>query len=283
MTLELIPILIALAGTAYSAWTDFKTGFVSDFVSHAMIAAGVAFTLYFNLGNLNNALPTFAIAAGVFGIGFLMYLFGQLGGGDVKLFTGLTLLVPHYPAALAGVGGVVPQIPSYPFIVSLFLLSGLLFMFVMPPLYLKQLWNKKRKIESFNKKLATGALYIAIILPMLYFWTQISKATVVIFVPMAFGMLIIPFKNDIVSLFFATKKPVAKLDEEDVLALEVIDAKVKKKLGLWRKTFTNRELEGIKKKAKQHYAISIFHDRAPYFYNNGILSYSTISSLDYAL
>ena len=74
MTLESIPILIALAGTAYSAWTDFKTGFVSDFVSHAMIAAGVAFTLYFNLGNLNNALPTFAIAAGVFGIGFLMYL-----------------------------------------------------------------------------------------------------------------------------------------------------------------------------------------------------------------
>ena len=36
----MINILIAIAGTTYSAYTDLKTGYVEDWLSHSMIILG---------------------------------------------------------------------------------------------------------------------------------------------------------------------------------------------------------------------------------------------------
>ena len=78
-----------------------------------------------------------------------------------------------------------------------------------------------------------------------------APAMALLFVPMITTFLILPFKNDILKHFSIERKKIRDLDDDDVLALEFIAEKTKKKLGLWRKTFTPPELRKIKAKARK--------------------------------
>jgi Flp pilus assembly protein protease CpaA len=251
--LELIGLAVALVGVAYSSYTDIKTGEVSDRLSHSMIGIGaiiVAFAYPFA-----TAVWILAMAGVVFGLGFLMYIFGQMGGGDVKLFTALTLLVPYYPDSIRSFVaslGITPVASNYPFIVSVFILSGIFFMLVIPLFYLKKIFAKQAKIPEFRKKLVFGLVYCAILSPILYLWFGMSRYVTILFVPMFFALLIIPFKDDIVVLFFARKKKVANLNDDDVMALETMSKTTITKLGLWRKTFTPPEIKKIKERARKY-------------------------------
>jgi len=251
--LELIGLAIALVGVAYSSYTDIKTGEVSDKLSHSMIGLGaiiVAFSY-----PMAAAVWIFLLAAAVFGLGFLLYVFGQMGGGDVKLFTALALLIPYYPQSIAPLVsslGITPVLSPYPFIVSVFILSGIFFMAVIPIIYLRKLFAKKAKIKEFRRKILTGLVYCAIFSPIIYMWLSISVPLTVIFIPMFFALMIIPFKDDIVILFFAQKKKIANLNDDDVMAFESMSKSTIKKLGLWRKTFTMPELKKIKERAKKY-------------------------------
>lgn len=255
-------VLIAIAGTLYGAYTDYKTGYVSDLVTHSMMALGVFLVLL--TYPINQALQVFAVAAAVFAVGFLMYCFGQVGGGDVKLFAALALLVPVYPAeTMKGITqaiGITPAVPPYPFILSVFILFSILFMSVISFAYIGKIRKRKGKIKDFGKKSRKGIMWGIALLPLAALWLlQMSRIAqplfaaciFLIFVPIAASLFIIPFKEDIIRLFFAQKKEIAKLDDDDVLALELIDERTKKKLGLWRKTFTNTELNKIKALAKK--------------------------------
>ena len=251
--IELIGVVIALLGVAYSSYTDIKTGEVSDRLSHSMIGLGVILVV---LGNPLNTYVWYLLAAAVvFILGFIMYIFGQIGGGDVKLFTALALLIPAYPKSLVPLVqslGITPLVSTYPFIVSVFLLSGIFFMLVIPLIYLRRIFSKQDKIKGFRKKIIHGLVYCAIFSPIIYLWLQLSPLIALIFLPMFFALMIIPFKDDIVVLFFARKKRIADLNDDDVLALECIKPATAKKLGLWRKTFTPPELARIKALAKKH-------------------------------
>ncbi len=251
--LEIIGAVIALLGVAYSSYTDIKTGEVSDRLSHAMIGFGailVAFSFPFW-----QAVTIIGLGILVFALGFILYIFGQIGGGDVKLFTALTLLIPYYPASLRPLSeaiGINPVSSTLPFIVSVFILSGIFFMLFIPLIYLRKLSAKRKKIKDFRRKVITGLVYCAILSPILMIWFTKSILIALIFVPMFFALMIIPFKNDIVVLFFARKKRVADLNDDDVLALESMSKTTIAKLGLWRKTFTLIELKKIRERARKY-------------------------------
>ena len=249
--LEIIGAVIALLGVAYSSYTDIKTGEVSDRLSHAMIGLGailVAFSFPFW-----QAVTIIGLGILVFALGFILYIFGQIGGGDVKLFTALILLIPYYPASLRPLSeaiGINPVPSTLPFIVSVFILSGIFFMLFIPLIYLRKLSAKRKKIKDFRRKVITGLVYCAILSPILMIWFMKSIPIALIFVPMFFALMIIPFKDDIVVLFFARKKKIAYLNDDDVLALESMSKTTIAKLGLWRKTFTLIELKKIKERAR---------------------------------
>lgn len=251
--LELIGVIVAVLGVAYSSYTDIKTGEVSDRLSHSMIGLGailVAFSFPFW-----QAVTIIGIAALVFILGFILYIFGQMGGGDVKLFTSLALLVPYYPLSLSPLSeamGITPVSSSFPFIVSVFVLSGIFFMLFVPLIYLRKLYSRRKKIADFRRKIAVGVVYCLILSPMIYLWLGISKPIALLFIPMFFALLIIPFKDDVVVLFFSRKKRVADLNDDDVLALENMSKETIAKLGLWRKTFTSPELRKIKARARKY-------------------------------
>jgi hypothetical protein len=251
--LEIIGAVIALLGVAYSSYTDIKTGEVSDRLSHAMIGLGailVAFSFPFW-----QAVTIIGLGILVFALGFILYIFGQIGGGDVKLFTALILLIPYYPASLRPLSeaiGINPVPSTLPFIVSVFILSGIFFMLFIPLIYLRKLSAKRKKIKDFRRKVITGLVYCAILSPILMIWFMKSIPIALVFVPMFFALMIIPFKDDIVVLFFARKKKIAYLNDDDVLALESMSKTTIAKLGLWRKTFTLIELKKIKERARKY-------------------------------
>jgi hypothetical protein len=251
--LELIGVIVALLGVAYSSYTDLKTGEVSDKLSHSMIGVGailVAFTYPFW-----QAVTIMGIGVLVFILGFILYIFGQMGGGDVKLFTALALLIPYYPESLRPISealGITPVSSNFPFIASVFVLSGIFFMLFIPPIYLRKLYSKRKKVKEFGKKILTGIVYCLILSPIVYIWLGISKLIAVLFIPMFFALLIVPFKDDVVVLFFSRKKRVSDLNDDDVLALESMSRETIAKLGLWRKTFTPPELKKIKARANKY-------------------------------
>ena len=251
--LDLIGVVIALLGVLYSSYTDIRTGEVSDRLSHTMIGLGIILLVLSY--PLSTALWYMAIGLIVFVLGFILYIFGQIGGGDVKLFTAIALLIPQYPASLKPAivsFGITPVVPNYPFLVSVFILSGIFFMLVVPLFYLRKLWAQKKRIKEFSRKIFYGLVYCAILSPIIYMWLSMSKLIAVLFIPMFFALLIIPFKDDIVVLFFARKKRVSALNEEDVLALESMKKETIARLGLWRKTFMPPELRKIKERARKY-------------------------------
>jgi len=234
----MINIIIAIIGTLYGAYTDLKTGEIPDWVSHTMIILGFIWTLF--AYQMSQWFSIWLIAVIVFVIGYLMYVFGQIGGGDVKLFTALTLLIPFY------------QHEIYPFVLPVFIASGLLFMVVMPVQYFLKIIKMKKKIKDFNKKITRTMIYEIILFAFLIFWIINFGIVGLIIIPLMVAASIMAFKEDIIKLFFAQKKEIQKLDEEDVIALELIDEKIKKKLKLWRKTLTIHELNNVKRLAKKY-------------------------------
>jgi len=250
----MINVLVMLIGLIGASITDLKTGYVPNILSHALILAGVVF-VFFEFP-LDLALSIYGVAIAVFAAGYILYISGQMGGGDVKLFTALTLLIPIYPSSLVSIMnsiGIQPAIPSYPFIISVFILFGILFMIVIPLQYIPKVYKARDKIEFYDKKIRISIAFSLLLVPVFALWFVYFKALIILTLPMLLTLFIIPFKDDIMKHFFAQKKDVQKLDDDDVIALELINDKVKKKLGLWRKTPTKKELEKIKKLAKKYH------------------------------
>ncbi len=79
---------IVLIATGLSAYTDYKTGLIYDWITYPLIVIGILLRLWQQdwIG-LGIGIATFALLYG-------LYYTGKLGGGDVKLFTGIALTYP---------------------------------------------------------------------------------------------------------------------------------------------------------------------------------------------
>lgn len=248
--IELLGVLVAIIGTATVAYTDYKTGYMPDKYTHAMIALGLVLLPFYN--GLSYALSQYFIAAIVFTVSFIFYIYGQLGGGDVKLFTALTLLIPVYPQILANTG-FNPITAPYPFIVSVFFAAAVFAMFFVSLGYAYKLIRDRKKIKKFNEKFLRGLLYLILTIPLAFIWAVINQNMSLIAIPIALGAFVIAFKKDILKHYIVKKKKVKDLNEDDVIALEMLSKSTLKKLGLGgRKTFLDSELPEIKKQARKH-------------------------------
>lgn len=246
---ELISAVIALVGTAIVSYADYKTGYMPDRYTHAMIIIG-ALLLPFHAG-LEKAVPHYLAALVTFVVLFLFYIFGQLGGGDVKLFTALTLLIPVYPVSLVQFG-FSPTIAPYPFIVSVFFAAVVMAMLFVSSGYLLRLYRDRKKIAGVHAKVVKGLLFALLTLPLIGLWVWMNSRMAVMGLPLVLGAFAMAFKEDILRLYVVKRKAVKDLNDDDVLALEFISASVKNKLGLGsRRTFLEMELKELKNRARK--------------------------------
>lgn len=251
MNLMMINLAIAIIGTGISAYWDYKKGIVPDKLSHSMIILGAVLAPFI----FNDLIFVYGLAAAVFGLGFLFYSFGQLGGGDVKLFTAIALLIPYYPETLIRAVssiGIQPALPVYPFVASVFVFAGIIGpMFFISLSYHKKIRELKSEIKEFKSKNRKGLIFAVLVAPFAAFWLTLSPGFLIIFLPMALTLYLVPFKEDIIRLLYTREKSIEDLNDDDVLALEEIEEGKKDDLGLWRKTFTEFELSRVKERAEE--------------------------------
>lgn len=251
LQLEIMSTIIAFVGCLIAAVTDYKESIVPDKLNYTLIVVGAV--LVFFRFSLMDALIIYSLAIGVFLLGLLAYIFGQVGGGDVKLFTALVLLLPWYPSFLLEINPFNPLEAPYPFIVSVFFLSAVIAVFFISIKYLLNLFKDRNEIEGFEQVVVKGLLVCMMFSPLFVIWLYLKPIMITIIIPMILGVFLIPFKEIILERYVVIEKEVEKLTDDDVIAVELLDDKLKKKLGLSsRKTFFNRELKKIKEVAKKH-------------------------------
>jgi len=205
-------VLIAAAAGAY---TDHRTGYIWDWITVPLIAFGALLDIiegnYFGLG----------LGIAVFGLGYAMYYTGKLGGGDVKLYTGIAVTLPTLN------GGV-------------YILSAAVFAALSAIIFLSVFFLIKyacRGIDwGYNKSGLMKAGAMALIFAV-YLWSisqfRIVGPSFILFfaVPVLFGCIFIAFEKGIKKEFFLKRVKIAELEEDEVMAIDFMEKKDIEKIG----------------------------------------------------
>lgn len=199
--INLIQTIILILGTFIGGVTDAKTGYIYDWITYPMIIMGII--LSFLQGFWFNIFSSAIIFISL----FILYKFGKIGGGDVKLFTAIALLNPFN---------------NLDFIISLFLLSAISAM-LFYTIYYSLKYVRKNKMKNITtNSIIKGIgiiLFVLIYFSFLYFNNFINELFVFIFgLPfLTFGIYFI-FQKEIENTFFQKRISINKLDEDEVLS-----------------------------------------------------------------
>ncbi|MDO8624714.1 MAG: A24 family peptidase, partial [Candidatus Diapherotrites archaeon] len=133
----LAPALVAIA-TAAAAYTDYKTGYIYDHITYPLIAIGVILRLW------SQDWMGLGLGIAVFAVLYAFYWTGKLGGGDVKLFTGMALVLPFYQKQI--------------FLLNVLFFAALLALLFYALYYLYKLWKDKIPIKTEGQQRNTAIL-----------------------------------------------------------------------------------------------------------------------------
>ncbi|MCX6799110.1 MAG: A24 family peptidase [Candidatus Diapherotrites archaeon] len=225
-------IAALLAGCAAAAYTDAKTGLILDKITYGMIAVGIAL----NVIEMNWLF--LALGAAVFAIGYAVYYAGKIGGGDVKLCTAIAFLLPLY-------GGQI-FIANALFFAALTAVTFYSVFFVTK--YARLGINLKENSGNAKKAGAFAIVITAYLIAMVNIGTVKPLALLLLAVPLLLAIAFMAFEKGIRRSFFLRRVALKKLGEDEVIAAEFLDQKIKKKLKLGVKgVFGEKEIAALRK------------------------------------
>lgn len=104
MVFEILGIAVAFVGSLAAGLWDLKTTDIPDKIPHAMIAIGIIIAVAESAIQSNYSILLNSLLSGgsLFAVGFLMYYFGQWGGGDAKILSAIGFLIPSIPSQFPG-------------------------------------------------------------------------------------------------------------------------------------------------------------------------------------
>lgn len=235
-------IIILLIACGVAAYTDHKTGYIYDWISIPLIIIGLIINIFSM--SLYPLLTTIGITVAIYLIGLIFYNLGKLGGGDIKLFMGINLILPYFNGEL--------------FFLWVLIFASMLSVLIVSIIYLFKL-IKQKKITSkiFQRKLL---IFKSLSLFLLYFFflyfaieiRGMSKWIYLSLLPMFFGSLIIIVEKEIKQYIYLRKKAITKLEEGDVLAKEFMSFTFIKKYKLEKiNVLENKDIKRIKELSKK--------------------------------
>ncbi|MFH1587025.1 MAG: A24 family peptidase [Candidatus Diapherotrites archaeon] len=241
MELLIFRVFVLIIGSAAAAYTDVKTGLINDYITYPMIALGILFSLIeFNLN-------AFIIAAAVFAFGYLLYFLGQIGGGDVKLFTGIALLMPFFGETnflfpFLGEAGM-------PFVIGVLFVATIL-AFLFNSIYYIIKYAKKGIDFNYNKNgFIMGGILAVFLVVYFYLILQLGVSmNFVIFmgILMVIGIIRLALERGIRKEFYLETVPLEKLEEDEIAAIEFIYSGIVAKAGLGiKRTIGKGEIEKL--------------------------------------
>ncbi|MDD5163790.1 MAG: A24 family peptidase [Candidatus ainarchaeum sp.] len=216
MDLFLLRIGVLLVGSFLGGLQDAKSGIISDKITYAMIGLGIIFNLAeFNWIGL-------AIGAIVFGIGYLIYYFGKIGGGDVKLFAGIALLMPFFSGKI--------------FVLSVLFVSAVLAVIFYAVFFTAKYARKGINLGENRQGIRKSVFFGIIFFAYFYLLARLGniQAGTIIFLGTGFacGLVFLALEKGIRKNFFLKKINLSELEEDEVIAAEFLGQKARETLKL---------------------------------------------------
>lgn len=232
---EIFRLLIAFIGVGIATYYDvFNKKNVPDIFLYGFLA--VAFLL--NLVLYDTDLFWFSIAITVFisAIGYLFYRVGQLGGADVFVLAAIMLLLPIHPSF--------SSMPfNIPFVFSVIIFSGVIFaLYMMVYFGLKLMQTEAKPNLTYLLMLIPYALFAYVYMGSFLF-SPVYFAFITISL---FAIIILMMFKESINKMLAEELPIAQLQEEDVLALELMNKDMIERYKLSR-LMTKKEIDRLKK------------------------------------
>jgi len=199
-------IIASLLGS----YTDIKTGYIYDWITLPLIGIGVILNLIeWNLIGIGLGIIVFVI-------GYALYYTGKLGGGDVKLYTGITLTLPFYANGI--------------FILSVVILSALSAIVFLASYFMIKYFRKGINFKYNEEGIKKAILFLAIITIYFFVLAQsniVSSAYILILgVPLLFGIVFVAFEKGIRKEFFLKKIKLSEMEEDEIIAFDFMDKKI---------------------------------------------------------
>ena len=232
---ELIRVLVAFVGTVVAAYYDiFNKKNIPDQFLYGFLAVAFLTNLVFYEENLF----LFSLAVAVFfsAVGYLFYRVGQLGGADVFVLAAIMLLLPIHPSFVG-------MSFNMPFILSVIIFSGVLF-----ALYVIIYFGwKLSQVEAKPNWIYALMLIPYLLFAYVYINSFLFSPLYFIFVSILLlaTIFFMMFRDSLIRLL-AEELPVAQLEAEDVLALEIMNKDLIDRYKLPR-LLTEGEVERLKK------------------------------------
>lgn len=247
--------LICFAGCAAATYYDlFNRRNVPTWLSYSLVGIGVVFTVA--TLNVSTILYNLSVAAAVFLIGYLLYITGQIGGADVLLFVSIALLLPQAPSPLFG-----KTLTGFPFVLSVFILSGILGVFGVFLKYIPPTLYSFIRGEKLNLNRTTAVL--SFITLLLYVMLLYSLTSIVELTQLQLGVFtaviicatcIFALKEHITEKYMIRMVGVDEIEEEDILAVEKMNPEFVRKHKL-QKLLTPAEIEKLRKLGRRKFPV----------------------------
>ena len=205
-----------LAGCSAAAYTDARTGLILDKITYAMIAAGIL------LNVVQGEWFWLVIGAAVFAIGYVIYYMGKIGGGDVKLFTGIAFLLPFYQGQFFLLNALFAACILAVVFYSIYYLSK----------YARKGINWKENQQGIQKAIIFGIIIGAWLVIISITRVVSVTAMLILGITLGLALLFLAFEKGIRRNFFLKEIPISKLEEDEVIATEFLKQGIRKKLGL---------------------------------------------------
>ena len=226
MELLLLREIIVVCAVAAAAYTDFKTGLIYDRITYPLIAIGLLLNLF------EFSIATYLLAAIIFVAGYALYYTGKIGGGDVKLFTGISIVLPFLNGRI--------------FIFDVIVAAAIVAVVFLSAYYVLKYARAGIKFEeNKNGIIRAGIIGIGILVYFAFLLqTGIANVqTIALFgVTMLFALVFLALENGIRKRFFLEMVKVEEMDEDELIAADEIDAQTKQEIGIGVKGIADAEV-----------------------------------------
>jgi Flp pilus assembly protein protease CpaA len=253
-TIFIIRVIALLLAVGLAAYYDNKTGYIFDWISLPLIVIGLIinlFTFYWL-----DVLSILLIALAIYVFGYIAYYYGKIGGGDIKLFLGIHMILPYLGGQL--------------FILWAIIASSLLSVLFVSVTYIIKLYGKikitKELLEKKKGKIIQSLLFFVLFLALCFYAVAKEGLPEYLYLtipPMFFGCIVMVLEDEVKEFIYLRRKPISKLEEGDVLAIEFCNKDLLKETGLEKRAVL--EIEDIEKIKKLGYKSIPIYDYLPRF------------------
>ncbi|MEM4348433.1 MAG: hypothetical protein QXN37_02585 [Candidatus Anstonellaceae archaeon] len=240
-----IRVIVSVLFTAASAYFDlFNNKWVPNNLVYAFLAAAIFLNFIFFSPATFHA---FAFGAAIFALSFLLYKAGQIGGADMFVLSAIAIALPYAPQPFFAEGKTAP----YPFIISVLVPASIFFILHMLLRFLPYVTElaKKGKItfslEKFVGLAALSLSFAAFNIALFMLPGRISQAFILLIAFLFVSLLFFSFFKKEIKEAMAQRVKVSLLQEEDVLALELMNQQLVRKLSL-KPVITKEQIAKLK-------------------------------------